>query len=154
MTDILPARFPSDLHEVIGIFREYVASPTVSLDFQDYEAEFAQLPGKYAQPQGRIMLAWQQGVVVGCAALRAVDRAHCELKRVYVRPVARGQHIGRHLVEKMIHEARSAGYTKMSLDVLPEFAAAQQLYESLGFVPAQAVSYNPVVGTKFLALSL
>lgn len=154
VTEIRSARFPADLQKVIEIFREYVASPTVSLDFQDYEAEFAQLPGKYAEPDGRIILAWQQDAVVGCAALRAVGSGHCELKRVYVRPAGRGQHIGRHLVEKMIQEARSAGYVKMSLDVLPEFAAAQQLYESLGFEPAPAVSYNPVVGTKFLAISL
>jgi putative acetyltransferase len=92
--------------------------------------------------------------VVGCAALRRVDEASCELKRVYVRPAARGKSIGRSLVDSMIREARLAGYSRMCLDVLPEFVAAQKLYESLGFVPAEPVSYNPVPGTKFLALDL
>lgn len=154
MAAILRARFPTDLHEVISIFREYVASPTVSLDFQDYESEFAGLPGKYAEPDGRVLLAWQHKSVVGCAALRRVNGSTCELKLVYVRPSARGSHIGRQLVEHMIREARGERYSTMCLDVLPEFVAAQQLYESLGFVPAEAVSCNPVPGTKFLALSL
>lgn len=148
------ARFPVDIHEVISIFREYVASPSVSLDFQNYDSEFAALPGKYAEPDGCILLAWQEDLVVGCAALRRVDSATCELKRVYVRPVARGESVGRRLVERMIREARDQEYRRMCLDVLPEFVAAQQLYESLGFVPAEAVSYNPVPGTQFLALDL
>jgi GNAT superfamily N-acetyltransferase len=154
VTIILRARFPADVHEVISIFREYVASPTVSLDFQDYESEFADLPGKYAEPGGRVLLARQQSAVVGCAALRRVNGFTCELKRVYVRPGARGGSIGRQLVEHMIREARSERYSTMCLDVLPEFVAAQQLYESLDFLPAAAVSYNPVPGTKFLALKL
>lgn len=83
-----------------------------------------------------------------------MDADTCELKRVYVRPSARGSNIGRHLVEQMIREARAIGYLTMCLDVLPEFIAAQRLYESLGFVPAKAVSFNPVPGTQFLALSL
>lgn len=154
VTTILRARFPADVHEVISIFREYVASPTVSLDFQDYESEFADLPGKYAEPDGRVLLAWQQSAVVGCAALRRVNGSACELKRVYVRPGARGNSIGRQLVEYMIREARGERYSTMCLDVLPEFVAAQQLYESLGFSPAEAVSHNPIPGTRFLALTL
>lgn len=151
---IRPAAIPADLEAVTAIFREYVASPTVSLAYQDYAAEFADLPGKYAEPDGRILLAWHDGAVVGCAALRRVDGRRCELKRVYVRPAARGRHIGRMLVERMIDEAKKAAYATMCLDVLPEFAAARQLYETLGFAPAPPVSYNPVPGTAFLALDL
>lgn len=154
MTTILPARFPADASDVISIFREYVASAAVSLAFQDYESEFANLPGKYAEPEGCILLARQHRAVVGCAALRRVDGITCELKRVYVRPRDRGGHIGRRLVEHMIDQARVVGYSTMCLDVLPEFVAAQRLYGALGFVPAMAVSYNPVPGTRFLALSL
>lgn len=154
MISIRHAGFPGDLAEVIAIFREYVASPTVDLGFQDFETEFAALPGKYAEPDGRILLAWDGGAVVGCAALRRVDHRTCELKRVYVRPAARGNNLGRKLVETMIREAREQGYAKMCLDVLPEFEAALQLYRSLGFLPAEAVSYNPVPETQFLALTL
>lgn len=153
-TDIRPARFPEDHAEVVGIFREYVGSPSVSLDFQDYEAEFAALPGKYAAPQGCLLLAWQQGAVVGCAALRPVDRTCGEMKRVYVRPTARGTGLGRQLVERIIAEARAAGYRRICLDVLPEFAVARQLYLALGFQPAPPVTFNPVPGTAFLGLDL
>ncbi len=154
MTALSTARFPEDVHDVVAIFREYVASPSADLTFQDFETEFASLPGKYAPPDGCVVLARDKGAVVGCAALRKVNQTTCELKRVYVRPIARGQSLGRRLVECMIRQAHSIGYTTMCLDVLPEFVAAQRLYESLGFVPAAPVSYNPVPGTKFLALSL
>ncbi|KRC18414.1 GNAT family N-acetyltransferase [Acidovorax sp. Root217] len=154
MTMIRPATFPGDLPEVIAIFREYVKSPVANLDFQDYEREFAQLPGKYAEPDGCILLAVIEGQVVGCAALRRVDQSACELKRLYVRPAARGMDLGRQLVQQMLHAAKEAGYRRMCLDVLAEFVAAQRLYESLGFVPAEPVSFNPVPGTRFLALDL
>ncbi|MBX9935530.1 MAG: GNAT family N-acetyltransferase [Burkholderiaceae bacterium] len=154
MIDIKPAYFPEDLERVVAIFREYVASPSVSLDFQDYEPEFTTLPGKYAAPEGRLLLAWKDGAVVGCAALRKVDRNICEMKRVYIRPVARGEGLGRRLVESLLAEAREAGYSRICLDVLPEFVAAQGLYESLGFRPAPPITFNPVPGTKFLGLDL
>lgn len=154
MTTIRPASFPEDLAAVTTIFREYVLSPTVDLGFQDYEQEFAQLPGNYAQSDGCILLAIVAQDVMGCAALRRVDDHTCELKRVYVRPSARGMDLGRQLVLRMLHDAKAAGYDRMCLDVLPEFVAAQRLYESLGFVAAEPVSFNPVPGTKFLALVL
>lgn len=154
MLTIRQAVFPTDLQDVISIFREYVSSPTVSLDFQEYEAEFADLPGKYAAPEGRLLLVQEAGAVLGCAALRRIDESTCEMKRVYVRPGARGRNLGRLLVEAILREAKLAGYARICLDVLPEFTAAQQLYEAMGFVPAEPVSFNPVPGTKFLALSL
>ncbi|WP_412479623.1 N-acetyltransferase family protein [Azonexus sp. IMCC34839] len=154
MIQIKPADFPDDLERVVAIFREYVASPSVSLDFQDYEAEFAALPGKYATPEGRLLLAWKDGAVVGCAALRKVDGSVCEMKRVYIRSTARGEGLGRKLIESLLAEAREAGYTRICLDVLPEFVVAQSIYESLGFRPAPPITFNPVPGTKFLGLDL
>jgi len=154
MTDIKPAIFPDDLAHVIAILSEYVASPSVSLAFQNYEAEFAALPGKYAAPDGRLLLAWKGPAVVGCAALRRIDASTCEMKRVYVRPDARGESLGRRLIERILDEARAAGYARICLDVLPEFFAAQRIYESLGFQPSAPVTFNPVPGTKYLALEL
>ncbi|NLC36429.1 MAG: GNAT family N-acetyltransferase [Alcaligenaceae bacterium] len=151
---IRQALFPADRDDVISIFREYVNSPTANLGFQDYETEFAGLPGKYAAPEGRLLLACEGGAVLGCAALRCVDESTCEMKRVYVRPAARGRNLGRLLVEAILSEARLAGYSRICLDVLPEFTAAQKLYQSMGFEPAEPVSFNPVPGTKFLALAL
>lgn len=154
MPEIRIANFPEDHEQVVAIFREYVESPSVSLDFQDYEAEFACLPGKYAAPEGRLFLAWMGGAVVGCAAFRQVDKRTCEMKRVYVRSSARGEGLGRRLVERIIEEAIVAGYSRICLDVLPEFTVAQRIYETLGFRPAQPVTVNPVPGTQFLGLDL
>ena len=145
--------FPADLEAVVGIFREYVTSPAVDLGFQDYEQEFATLPGAYAPPDGCLLLAWYNGAVVGCAALRRVDALSAEMKRVYLRPAARGTGLGRRLVTAVLDEARRLGYQRVCLDVLPEFTSAQALYRSLGFVPAPPVSFNPVPGTQFLALA-
>lgn len=154
MTDIRRARFPDDLDAVVAIFREYIGSTSVSLDFQDYEVELAGLPGKYDAPTGGLFLAMHAGAVVGCAGFRAVDDEICEMKRVYVRPVARGQDLGRRLVERILDEGRAAGYRRICLDVLPEFEAARRLYESLGFVPAPPVTFNPVAGARFLGMDL
>lgn len=123
MSDIKIARFPEDQEHVINIFREYVASPTVDLGFQDYETEFAGLPGKYAMPDGCVLLAWIGDAIVGCAALRRIDEHTCEMKRVYVRPVARGENLGRRLVMQILETARQMGYARICLDVLPEFTA-------------------------------
>ena len=148
------AHFPGNLQAVQAIFREYVQSPKADLGFQNYEAEFAQLPGAYAAPKGCVMLVRHQGAVVGCAALRPIDQSTCELKRVYIRPTVRGHDGGRLLVQAMINHARSIEYQRMCLDVLPEFETAQRLYETLGFTDAPAVAYNPVPGTRFMALML
>ena len=151
---VRPAAFPGDLAVVLEIFREYVHSPTASLDYQGFEAEFASLPGKYALPAGVILLAWREQALLGCAALRPVDALRGEMKRVYVRPAARGQGVGRQLVEAVLSHARQVGYRQVCLDVLPEFATARALYQQLGFQPAPPVTHNPVPGTAFLALDL
>lgn len=139
---------------MLEIWREFVASPSVSLDFQGNEAEFASLPGKYGPPGGRILLADRDGQIVGCIALRKVEEAICEMKRLYVRPVARGLGLGTLLVDRLIDEAREAGYDEMRLDVLEEFKQARKLYAAFGFVPAEPVSFNPLPGTQFLGLKL
>ena len=154
MTEIKPACFPDDLKRVVAIFREYVASPSVSLGFQDYEQEFASLPGKYAAPEGRLLLAWKGGAVVECAALRKINRSTCEMKRVFIRSTARGEGLSRQLIQSILGEARITGYSRICFDVLPEFTTAQAIYESLGFRPAPPVTFNPVPGTKFLGLDL
>ncbi len=154
MAEIRPAQFPADGAAVLDIFTEYVISPSVSLDFQGNEAEFANLPGKYAQPAGAILLAWLGGSLVGCVAMRPVDAAICEMKRLYVRPAGRGLGLGRRLAEAIVSVARDAGYAEIRLDVLAEFDKARALYAALGFRPAKPVAYNPVPGTEFLGLPL
>lgn len=154
MHDIRAAHFPQDLDAVVAIFREYVTSPTVDLGFQNHEQEFAALPGNYSAPGGCVLLAWHGETVEGCAALRPIDASTVEMKRVYLRPAARNQGLGRRLVERVLTESRRLGYRRVCLDVLPEFTAAQTLYRSLGFEPSAPVGFNPVPGTQFLALTL
>lgn len=154
MPDIRPARFPEDRATVEVIFREFIASPSVSLDYQNNEPELAALPGKYAPPLGAVLLAWHGERAVGCVALRPVDGTIGEMKRLYVRPEGRGLGLGRSLAEAVIAAAREAGYRELRLDVMPEFERARALYRSLGFLPAEPVTYNPVPGAEFLGLTL
>ena len=152
--EIRPAIFPLDMTNVLDIYREYVSSTSVSLGFQNNEEDFAGLEPKYNQEGNGIFLAWKGDQVVGCAAYRKIDDEICEMKRVYVRPAARGENIGRELVRVILDEARASKYRKICLDVLPEFDAALMLYQSFGFVSDDPITHNPVPGTHFLGLIL
>jgi len=154
MTDIRPADLPRDLPVVRGLFEEYASSLGIDLAFQGFESELADLPGKYRPPGGRLLLAWNGARAVGCVALRPLDARTGEMKRLYVRPEARGEQLGRRLAERICREAREAGYARICLDTLPMMASAQSLYESLGFLPTEPYVFNPIPGTKFLALDL
>lgn len=154
MFEIRSAQFPADADEVLGIWREYISSTKANLDYQGYEIEFASLPGKYGAPEGRLLLGEIDHRIVGCVGLRRVSSSICEMKRLYLRPVARGLGLGGALVERLIREARSAGYSEMRLDVLAEFEAAQRLYANFGFEVAEPVSHNPTPGAQFLGRRL
>jgi ribosomal protein S18 acetylase RimI-like enzyme len=154
MTEIRLAEIPQDLEAVRSLFREYAASLNVDLCFQNFEAELAGLPGKYDLPQGRLLLAWSGTEALGCVALRPLKGVACEMKRLYVRPQARGEQLGRRLAERICEEARSAGYTRICLDTIPAMTAAIALYKSLGFKPIEPYIFNPVPGAIYLALEL
>ena len=154
MIEIRPAQGPDDFATARRLFQEYAATLGIDLDFQGFAAEVAQLPGKYAPPAGRLLLAWLGSEAVGCIALRAIDARSCEMKRLYVQPRARGTQLGRQLALRICQEARDAGYARICLDTLPSMAAAQGLYATLGFVPIAPYVFNPVAGTQFLALEL
>ena len=150
MIDIRPATFPHDLPIVRTLFEEYAASLGVDLGFQNFDAELASLPGKYQPPSGQLLLAWRGDEAVGCVALRGMDAEACEMKRLYVRPSARGLDLGRQLVVRLCELAAQAGYRCMRLDTLADMHAAQRLYGSLGFEPIEPYVYNPVPGTKYM----
>ena len=137
-----------------ALFREYQEALGVDLSFQGFETEVATLPGEYAHPRGRLLLARDDGAVAGCIAMRPLTGETCEMKRLYVRPQYRAAGVGRQLVEHLIAEARSLGYRQMYLDTLPTMTGAQRLYESLGFKDIPAYRHNPIVGTRFLGLAL
>jgi GNAT superfamily N-acetyltransferase len=148
------ARFPQDRERVIGLFREYADSLGFDLCFQDFETELATLPGKYAPPGGRLLLAWIDDHAVGCVALRPIDRERCEMKRLYVQPAMRGTGLGRTLAERICDEARTAGYRQICLDTLPSMQAAVGLYTGLGFAPVDPYVFNPLPGALFLGRTL
>jgi ribosomal protein S18 acetylase RimI-like enzyme len=154
MTEVRAAEFPLHVEIVRAIFREYAGSLEVDLDFQDFDAELANLPGKYTAAKGSVLLAWNRGEVIGSVAMRPLGDDVCEMKRLYVRPAGRGQQLGRRLALLIVQHARSAGYSRIRLDTLPSMAAAQALYASLGFRQIPPYVFNPVAGTKFLELDL
>jgi GNAT superfamily N-acetyltransferase len=152
--EIRDAEFPRDIAVVRALFREYADSLDIDLDFQDFEGEFETLPGKYSRPAGRLLLARSGADTVGCVALRPINERDGEMKRLYVRAHARGEHLGRRLAERICQEAREIGYERICLDTLPTMTRAQALYRSLGFVPIEPYVFNPVPGARFFALAL
>jgi putative acetyltransferase len=136
------------------LFSEYAASLGFDLCFQDFEKELRELPGEYAPPDGCLLLAHDCEKAMGCVALRRTDKQTCEMKRLYVRPEARGQRLGRKLAEEIIAEARRIGYTRMRLDTLPEMGEAVALYRTLGFRETAPYRFNPVPGAIFMELKL
>jgi ribosomal protein S18 acetylase RimI-like enzyme len=149
---IAPARTDEDLASVAALFRAYAASLPVDLAYQGFEAEVTGLPGRYAPPEGALLLARDgNGLALGCVALRALGPpGSCEMKRLYVDPRGRGVGLGRALAEAVMAEAALPGYRDIRLDTLPGMAEAQALYRRLGFVPAEPYYDTPVAGTVFL----
>jgi putative acetyltransferase len=156
---IAPARIPYDIDSIRALYVEYIESLGIDLSFQDIDTELANLPGKYAPPAGIILLARDNhNVPVGCIALRPITSTHetgtAEMKRLYVRPEARGHDLGRRLVLQLIDHARSVGYTRMILDTLASLHSARKLYTSLGFVEVEPYYDNPLPGVIYMAREL
>jgi GNAT superfamily N-acetyltransferase len=153
---IIPVRTPDDLAAAIALFRAYAASLGVDLAYQDFEAELAAMPGKYAPPTGELLLArGVDGAPLGCVGLRPIDPAGCcEMKRLYVSPDARGMGLGRALVEAVLEAALRLGFRELRLDTLPDMADAQALYARMGFARIAPYYDTPIAGTVFMARPL
>ena len=142
------------LDTVKELFVEYQAAIGLDLSFQKFGDELASLPGKYSLPHGRLYIASVDDSSAGCIALRAINKKHCEMKRLYVRTPFRGLGIGRALAEKVIADAETMGYNRMLLDTLPSMPEAISLYRKLGFVEIEAYCHNPYAGVVYLGLAL
>jgi putative acetyltransferase len=155
MFEVIPVQSAASLETVRTLFREYAASLNFNLCFQGFDDELRSLPGPYALPEGRLLLAFDDDRPAGCIALKRLAVGICEMKRLYVRPQFRGRGLGRTLAEMLVSEARTAGYELMRLDtiadVLPE---AMALYRSMGFYEILPYYDNPIPGAAFLQLEL
>lgn len=152
---LVEAQTPEDLAQVRRLFRAYADWLGVDLCFQGFERELAELPGAYAPPAGRLLIARIGGEVVGCVGLRPLEPEVCEMKRLWVAPGFGGRGFGRALAERIVAAAREIGYQRMRLDTLPDrMPAAQHLYASLGFREIPAYYHNPLEGVVMLELVL
>ncbi len=136
------------------MFEEYAAALSIDLCFQGFAQELAALSKMYGPPRGALLLAEIDAVPAGCVAVRNLDPATCELKRLYVRPRHRGHNLGRRLAESALQTARGLGYQRIRLDTLPEMQPAQRLYESLGFHDIPAYYGEPIPGQRYMEASL
>jgi putative acetyltransferase len=138
-----------DIQPVRALFREYAEWVGDDICFQRFEREMAELPGRYEPPDGRLLIGFVDGRLAGCAALRKLAAGICEMKRLYVRPPFRGTGLGRSLVERIITEARGAGFRFLRLDTLPRMEQAVRLYRAFGFHEIPCYGDNPASAICF-----
>jgi putative acetyltransferase len=153
--DFLRAQSPEQIAAIRELFLEYAQSLGFSLCFQSFDQELASLPGDYAPPEGRLVLATHNGQPAGCVALHALAPEICEMKRLYVCPQFRGKGLGRELAERIIAEARQLGYKKLRLDTVePVMKTAVAMYRQLGFREIPPYRQNPIEGALYMELEL
>jgi len=153
--EILQAKSPEQISAVRELFLEYAKSLNFSLCFQSFEKELAELPGEYAPPAGRLLLAAHGSQLTGCVALHKLENEICEMKRLYVRPQFRGEGLGRVLAERVVADAREIGYKRLRLDTVePVMRDAVALYRKLGFREIAPYRENPIQGALYMELEL
>jgi len=146
---------PTDIAGTRELFLEYADSLGFSLCFQSFDQELAQLPGDYAPPEGRLLLARCASELAGCVALHPLQENVAEMKRLYVRPQYRGKRVGFALVQQLLAEARGAGYGSLRLDTVePKMKEAVKMYRRLGFREIAPYRANPMVGALYMELTL
>jgi putative acetyltransferase len=153
----LQATTPAEISQARELFLEYAQSLGFNLCFQNFDKELAELPGDYAPPDGRLLLAKYGANLVGCVALHKLDPQMqiCEMKRLYLRPAFRGKGLGRALAQRIIAEARQIGYAKMRLDTVePVMKDAVAMYHKLGFQEVAPYCLNPIAGAMYMELEL
>jgi ribosomal protein S18 acetylase RimI-like enzyme len=155
MTEIVQAETPDQIADARKLYQEWADELGFDLCFQRFSEELANLPGKYAPPDGRLLLAVHDGEVAGCVALRKLEPGVCEMKRLYVRPKYRGAKVGKELAIRIIDDARSIGYERMRLDTLPGVMdRAIAMYRAFGFREIDPYYESAIGGTIYMELKL
>lgn len=153
--EISQATSNAQIAQARELFLEYAQSLGFSLCFQNFDKELAGLPGDYAPPDGRLLLATYHNQLAGCVALHKLDNDICEMKRLYLRPQFRGKGLGRALADRIIAEARQIGNRRMRLDTVePVMKDAVAMYRKIGFREIAAYRPNPMPGTIYMELEL
>jgi GNAT superfamily N-acetyltransferase len=149
------AESPGQIAQARELFLEYAQSLGFSLCFQNFDKELAGLPGDYAPPDGRLLLAEFEGQVAGCVALHRLEEGICEMKRLYLRSQFRGKGLGRAIADRIIAEARTIGYQRMRLDTVePVMKDAVAMYRRIGFREIAPHCKNPIAGALYMELQL
>ena len=149
------AESPAQIAQARELFLEYAQSLGFSLCFQSFDKELAGLPGDYAPPTGRLLLAEYEGQLAGCVALHRLEDGICEMKRLSLRPQFRGKGLGRALAGCIIAEARQIGYRRMRLDTVePVMKDAVAMYRTIGFREIEPYCTNPIAGALYMELTL
>jgi len=151
---IVTVQSNEQLEMIRNLFREYEQFLQVDLCFQGFEAELAGLPGRYAPPEGALLMAMVDGAAAGCVAMRKLESGVCEMKRLYVRPLYQGLGIGRSLAITVIEKAKLAGYDTMRLDTLDKLKTSIKLYFDIGFKECIPYYKNPLPGVVYWELDL
>ncbi len=145
----------AQIEQARELFLEYAQSLGFSLCFQSFDQELAGLPGDYAPPDGRLLLAKYREQLAGCVALHKLEAGVCEMKRLYLRPQFRGRGLGRLMAEAVIAEARLTGCRKIRLDTVePVMPNAVAMYRRLGFKEIEPYRANPIAGALYFELTL
>ena len=155
MTELREAVSEDDYTTGVELFKEYATHIGLDLEFQNFSSELKNLKSQYSRPEGILVIAYsEQQNPLGCFAVRKLDETICELKRMYLKELARGQGLGKMLMRKAIALAKELGYAKMRLDTLPSMLPALGLYKQFGFYEIQPYRFNPIEGTKYLEVRL
>jgi len=149
------AETPEQIAQTHELFLEYAQSLGFSLCFQNFDRELAGLPGDYAPPAGRLLLAKYGDQLAGCVALHKLTDEICEMKRLYLRPKFRAKGLGRALADHIIADARQIGYRRMRLDTVePVMKDAVAMYRRIGFREIAPYCTNPIAGALYMELIL
>lgn len=155
---LISAQTAEQIESIRTLFKEYAASLTVDLCFQNFEQELLTLPGEYETPRGSLVMVLVGETPAGCCAMRPLDTVDypnaCEMKRLFVRPSFRGMRLGRMLAEHILDLARLADYDCILLDTLDDMESARALYEGLGFEEIPPYYFNPIAGAHYLKANL